>query len=92
MTTFNGTPGPLSAKRYHGRNESWFISGPNGETVCGGGGNYLNKTNAVLFAAAPDLLEALTNLLAVNEGKGGTKYHAQDIARAAIAKALGHGT
>jgi len=45
--------------------------------------------NARLIAAAPDLLEALENLLAVREGVGGTKYHADDIARAAIAKAKG---
>jgi len=45
--------------------------------------------NANLIAAAPDLLEALENLLAVHEGQGGTKYHAGDIARAAIAKAKG---
>ena len=40
-------------------------------------------------AAAPDLLEALQNLLKVHEGEGGTRYHAGDIARAAIAKATG---
>lgn len=39
--------------------------------------------------AAPDLLAALENLLAVHEGEGGTMYHAGDIARAAIAKAKG---
>lgn len=38
-----------------------------------------------------ELVEALENLLAVREGKGGTKYHADDIARAAIAKARGEG-
>jgi hypothetical protein len=37
--------------------------------------------------AAHDLLEALQNLLAVHEGQGGTRYHAGDIARAAIRKA-----
>ena len=36
-----------------------------------------------------ELLEALENLLKVHEGEGGTKYHAGDIARAAIAKAKG---
>jgi len=35
------------------------------------------------------LLEALENLLKVTEGEGGTRCHAQDIARAAIAKAKG---
>lgn len=47
------------------------------------------EANARLIAAAPELLEALENLLAVNEGEGGTRYRAQDIARAAIAKAKG---
>lgn len=47
------------------------------------------KANANLISAAPDLLEALENLLAVREGAGGTKFHADDIARAAIAKAKG---
>ena len=48
-----------------------------------------NEADANLISAAPDLLEALENLLAVREGAGGTKYHADDIARAAIAKAKG---
>ena len=42
-----------------------------------------------LAAAAPDLLEALENLLKVQEGEGGTQHNAADIARAAIAKAKG---
>jgi len=45
------------------------------------------EANARLIAAAPELLEALQNLLAVHNGEGGTRYHAGDIARAAIAKA-----
>jgi len=44
---------------------------------------------ARLIAAAPDLLAALKNLLAVHECKGGTTYHAGAIAQAAIAKAEG---
>ena len=42
-----------------------------------------------LAAAAPDLLEALENLLKVHEGEGGTQHNAADMARAAIAKAKG---
>jgi len=45
--------------------------------------------DARLIAAAPELLEALENLLKVHEGEGGTQYHAGDMARAAIAKAKG---
>jgi len=51
--------------------------------------NIASNADARLIAAAPDLLEALENLLKVYEGEGGTQYHAGDIARAAIAKAKG---
>jgi len=47
------------------------------------------EANLQLMSAAPELLEALQNLLAVHDGEGGTRYHAGDIARAAIAKATG---
>ena len=47
------------------------------------------EANAYLIAAAPDLLEALQNLLKVHKGEGGTQHHAGYIARAAIAKAKG---
>ena len=50
---------------------------------------YSHAANARLIASAPELLEALINLLAVHEGQGGTKFHAGNIARAAIAKATG---
>ena len=49
----------------------------------------LQEANARLIAAAPELLEALENLLKVHEGEGGTQYNAADIVRAAIAKARG---
>jgi hypothetical protein len=47
------------------------------------------EANAVLIAAAPDLLFALENLLAVKYGEGGTVFDSDEIARAAIAKAKG---
>jgi hypothetical protein len=47
------------------------------------------EEDAYLIAAAPELLEALENLLKVHEGEGGTQYNAADMARAAIAKAKG---
>jgi hypothetical protein len=49
----------------------------------------LDKANARLIASAPELLDALKNLLAVMEGEGGTKTNAQETARQAIAKAEG---
>ena len=51
--------------------------------------NMPDEDDAHLITAAPDLLEALENLLKVHEGEGGTQHHAGDIARAAIAKAKG---
>lgn len=45
--------------------------------------------DARLIAAAPELLEALENLLKVHEGEGGTQHNAADMARAALAKAKG---
>lgn len=47
------------------------------------------EKRAKLMAAAPELLEALENLLKVHEGEGGTQHNAADIARAAIEKAKG---
>lgn len=47
------------------------------------------EANARLISAAPDLLEALENLLAVSCGDGGTKPNAPELARLAINKALG---
>ena len=52
-------------------------------------GAVTRKGDAHLIAAAPELLEALENLLKVYEGEGGTQHHAGDMARAAIAKAKG---
>jgi hypothetical protein len=52
-------------------------------------GGYYNIFDANLIAAAPDLYDALENLLKVHKGEGGSKFHAGDIARAALAKARG---
>ena len=61
-------------------NGEWYW--PDGET---------QEANARLIASAPDLLEALDNLLKVIDGEGGTKPNAREMARAAIAKAKGEG-
>jgi hypothetical protein len=45
------------------------------------------EANTRLIAAAPDLLFALVNLLAVKRGEGGTKFNCDVIAEEAIAKA-----
>lgn len=65
--------------------------GPCGSEHSHWGGDLLtvDEADARLIAAAPDLLEALQNLLKVHEGEGGTKFHAGGIARAAIRKATG---
>lgn len=47
-------------------------------------------SDARLLAAAPELLEALQNLLAVRRGDGATKPNADALAESAVAKALGH--
>jgi hypothetical protein len=91
----NHTPGPWEIK-LHPDDGYRYISGPKHiglaqvvwcmsyeerSPVC--------EANARLIAAAPELLEALENLLKVHEGEGGTQRHAGDIARAAIEKAKG---
>ena len=80
------TPGPWAVEdlkhRYRLR---CSIEATDGSLV----GESYEEKNAHLIAAAPELLEALENLLKVHEGEGGTQHHAGDIARAAIAKAKG---
>ena len=74
------TPGP------------WYVHEEMSDVVCAGDevlAEHVSPEDAALIASAPDLLDALKNLLAVHEREGGTKCHAGDIARAAIAKATG---
>ena len=77
------TPGP------------WHVSGlvraavVIGDDVLRLGIGEASKANARLIAAAPDLLDSLVNLLGVIDGEGGTKPGAREMARAAIARAVG---
>lgn len=57
--------------------------------VGGFAGPVEQEANARLISAAPDLLAALINLLSAKRGEGGTKYNSDDIADAAISKAIG---
>jgi len=66
--------------------ECWVATASDPEAVWGAIGR---EEDARLIAAAPEMLEALENLLKVHEGKDGTQHNAADIARAAIAKAKG---
>lgn len=89
------TPGPWEIEEHYHFGYRW-ISGPEHSQLaqvvwCM---EYEDRSlgceaNAHLIAAAPELLEALENLLKVHEGEGGTQHHAGDMARTAIAKAKG---
>lgn len=97
ITTERGghTPGPLVARRINGTERPWAVINPNGphgdEFVAG----YLNEADATLYAAAPDLLEALnlmtkeTELSGNHEAKDFGWPKAYQAARAAILKATG---
>jgi len=91
------TPGPWKAKKWVGTD---LYDDPDRPFVEVGNVHWSPKNwkpaaaikqtaNARLIAAAPELLEALENLLKVHEGEGGTQHNAADMARAAIAKAKG---
>jgi hypothetical protein len=86
-TTF--TPGPLTAERYCGKDDNWFIRDRVGKTIAGRG-TMLSGANAMLYAAAPDLYAALERLVAEWRGAdAGTLFSAVKEADAALAKARG---
>lgn len=60
------TKGPWRAERYVGREDSWFIRGPNNEHVAGRG-TTIKGADAHLIAAAPGLFEALDGLFAAKD-------------------------
>lgn len=89
----NHTPGPWFAQR--AIKDGWYIVARDARQMVVHTHDTeeeygpIDDADARLIAAAPELLEALENLLKVHEGEGGTQHHAGDMARAAIAKAKG---
>ena len=88
------TPGPWKANLYLGGAYAINRMAPNGERlgrIAVVDGMIETKANARLIAAAPDLLEAAKNLLAMTEGQTIFNYMEPQLeaVRAAIAKAGG---
>lgn len=91
------TPGPWVARKYVGREDSWFVRGPGDEGVCGRGGPPVSGADARLIAAAPDLLSIVQRFVALPSGAWHPERHAAEEAelmqdaRAALSKALNTG-
>jgi len=93
--TWIRTPGPWKLNNLGPRIRRFAVLGPQNQGIAD---VYHNPANALLIAAAPELLEALRELAEIGEGgvierreTGQPTWHALDavrtIARAAIAKA-----
>ena len=88
------TPGPWKLKLGKGIEYTYLVSAAKGQDVVNWA-HYPNatkaetKANARLIAAAPDLLEALRDIASGTYDTWTEGYRAQQIARAAIAKATG---
>lgn len=94
MEEFKGTPGPWESKTIHG--DLKVIQKGSYEKLAPGMVSYRcvteleNKHDAKLIAAAPDLLEALQELVFLYEHDEGCRNLAEyKRAKSAIAKALG---
>ena len=89
------TPGPWSYTMDKERGWDFKVTDDHGKTAIVSGCGCCDspwvscEADARLIAAAPEMLEALENLLKVHEGEGGTQHNAADMAQAAIAKAKG---
>lgn len=87
MSKFKGTPGPWVAEC------DTHIQGKSGDGICevfGDNTSYEEDIrNAKLITAAPDLLEALQNMVSSYEYEASIDNPALLAARAAISKALG---
>ena len=91
------TPGPWRANYRNSPSGEWFdgVVGPDGERIRVDGltltSGPVARANSVLIAAAPDLLEALQEVMEAHAVPSSicAERPAYDKARAAIAKALG---
>lgn len=85
------TPGPWGFDSFALREEIRAENNPLIATVCSVHCDSPEemRANAHLIAAAPEILEALEMMLEMSEMSGFGKAAAEDVARAAIAKAKG---
>jgi hypothetical protein len=82
------TPGPWGYEKYCGTVRVFYDIGRGTRPICKLIGED-EEANAHLIAAAPHLFEALEMMLEMSEMGGFGKAAAEDVARAAIAKAKG---
>ena len=98
MAGYTKGPWEFDPPHDHGTYEGAFYSGD--EEICSFGdseayypteGTPPNTANAHLIAAAPDMYEALKELIVAYEGCNGTDHPAYTAAETALAKAEGNG-
>lgn len=91
------TPGPWRVLAWECHAATTVVADVDGQQIvvaeCSGHGRYADESldDARLIAAAPELLEALQSIMKAIESRNyfAAETHAQNIARAAIAKATG---
>lgn len=91
MSEFKGTPGKFTHEVIESCSGEIFVSvlDADGVSIAFCGKNKIAEANAQLFSAAPDLLEALQNMVTAYEYEASIDNPALLAARAAITKALG---
>lgn len=91
MSEFKGTPGKFTHDVIESCSGEVFVSvlDADGVSIAFCGKDKIAEANAQLFSAAPDLLEALQNMVTAYEYEASIDNPALLAARAAIAKALG---
>ena len=92
MREFKGTPGKFTHDVIESCSGEVFVSvlDADGVSIAFCGKDKIAEANAQLFSAAPDLLEALQCIIhALGYGSSMDVAKGEEMARAAIAKALG---